>query len=188
MRRLKIGIDIDGVLADIVRTMLPLLARECGRAVKHDDIICYSFSEALNIPEERVAALMEEVIAEGHFGAAPVIDGAVEALELLYHHTLWLVTSRPECVRNETVRWLAQHRVPYHELVFAPATGKARNGDGFDLFVEDNLETALVLSGEDIPVLLFDWPWNQHPALPPNVQRVRNWQEILSVVQRQACA
>ena len=186
MRRLKIGIDIDGVLADIVRPMLPLLARECGRAVTHEDIICYSFREALNIPEERVAALMEEVVAAGYFEAAPPVAGAVEAMVLLRHHRIWLVTSRPERVRNETIRWLARHGVPYHELLFKPATAKAANGDGFDLFVEDNLDTALVLSGEGIPVLLFDWPWNQHPTLPDNVQRVRDWQEILSAVERRA--
>lgn len=187
-RLLKIGVDIDGVLADIVQRILPLLARECGREVTHDDIFCYRFSEALSIPEERVHALMEEVIAGGHFEAAPIIPGAAEALQALRQHAIWLVTSRPERVRDQTVRWLARHQVPYSCLLFAPALDKARRGDGFDLFVEDYLEGALALSSQGIPVLLFDRPWNQRPLLPANVQRVRDWQEVLAAVEQRACA
>lgn len=188
MKRLKIGVDIDGVLADIVARMLPLLSRECGRPVVHEDIVCYRFSEALNIPEERVAVLMEEIALDGHYEAAPVVEGAVESLLQLEHHTIWLVTARPERTRSQTTRWLAQHGLRYHQLVFTTAAAKARQGDGFDLFIEDNLETTLGLSAEGIPVLLFDRPWNQHAILPDNVTRVSAWHEIVMAVERRSCA
>lgn len=188
MRRLKIGVDIDGVLANIVDRMLPLLARECGRRVVEDDIVCYEFTTALNISDERVAALLDELIADGHYEAAPPVTGAVQGLEALSHHQLWLVTSRPERARDQTVRWLQRHRVPFHELVFAQAGRKARNGEGFDLFVEDNLDTALALSRESIPVLLFDRPWNRQPTLPENVERVRGWGDIAIAAERWARA
>lgn len=186
--RLKIGVDIDGVLADIVDCILPLLSRELGRAVDVEEITVYGFGDALGIPEDRVQALLDELLVVGLYEQAPPVAGAREAMELLGGHDVWLVTSRPEAVREATLWWLRHHGVAYGQLVFAPAHRKALADDGFDLFVEDNLDTALALSREGIHVLLFDRPWNRNADLPANVRRVHNWTGILDFVERQLCA
>ncbi len=52
MKRLVIGIDIDGVIADIGVVILPLLSEVCARPVLYQDLCSWDLGEALNIDEK----------------------------------------------------------------------------------------------------------------------------------------
>lgn len=60
MKHLRIGIDIDGVIVDLVSLMLPLLSKACGRPVSHQDIYCFDIGRALDI-EEKMADVWAQV-------------------------------------------------------------------------------------------------------------------------------
>ena len=60
MKNLKIGIDIDGVIVDLVTSMLPLLSKYCGRSVRYSDICFFDIGKALNI-EDKMEDIWTEV-------------------------------------------------------------------------------------------------------------------------------
>ncbi len=89
-----------------------------------------------------------------------------------------------------TAEWLTRHAIPYDKLTIEKGTdgeetrfAAARDGK-IQAFVEDNPEYATALAQDCERVFLIDQPYNQalKIALPPNVVRVRTWEDIASVL------
>ena len=179
MKNLKIGIDIDGVIVDLVTAMLPLLSEACGRSVCHSDIYCFDIGKALNI-EKQMQDIWTEVYSSNMLRAAPPIKGAIVGLNELREHVIWLVTQRPKSTQKDTERWLRDKKIKYDNLEFVYGVAKHSVGKDFDVFLEDNLEQACAIAVAGINALLLDQPWNQSPILPQKCRRVQDWDAIVT--------
>jgi uncharacterized HAD superfamily protein len=182
MDKLCIGLDIDGVIADAVSVMLPLLSEASQRPVTPRDICCRDFSASLGIDEAAARRVWEQTVNDGLLHRAAPIEGALEGLAALGRHEVWLVTARPAFMRELTESWLAENGVSYDNIRFDMSGSKAEAGPAFDLFVEDFLEEARPLAEAGIYTLVYDQPWNQAPALPDNCARVYGWDDVLEIV------
>ncbi len=54
-----------------------------------------------------------------------------------------------------------------------------------DFLIDDAFKTAIEFASADIPVLLFNQPWNQVDKLPENVTRVKDWNEVVQFINTQ---
>ena len=178
MRHLRIGIDIDGVIVDLVSSVLPLLSKACGRPVSHRDIYCFDIGKALNI-EDKMADVWAQVYRGNTLRFAPPIKGAITGLSALREHEIWLVTRRPTSTRSHTMSWLREKRIKYDHLIFDSSPNKHSVGQNFDVFVEDNLEQACAIAEACIFSLLLDQPWNQTLILPKHCTRIEDWNAIV---------
>ena len=183
MKHLQIGIDIDGVIVDLVSSMLPLLSKACGRPVSHQDIYCFDIGKALNI-EEKMADIWAHVYHSNTLPFAPPIKGAITSLSALREHEIWLVTKRPTSTRSHTISWLRKKKIKYDHLIFDSSPYKHSVGQNFDVFVEDNLEQACAIAEAGIFSLLLDQPWNQTPILPKHCRRVQDWNAIVLYIKK----
>lgn len=183
MKHLRIGIDIDGVIVDLVSLMLPLLSKACGRPVSHQDIYCFDIGRALDI-EEKMADVWAQVYDSDTLQSAPPIKGAITGLSVLREHEIWLITRRPTSTRSHTVSWLRRYKIKYDHLIFDSSPQKHLVGRGFDAFVEDNLEQACAIAEAGIFTLLLDHPWNQAPTLPKRCRRAEDWNAIVLYIKR----
>jgi uncharacterized HAD superfamily protein len=177
MKNIKIGIDIDGVIVDLVSSMLPLLSKYCGRSVCYSDIRCFDIGKALKI-EDKMEDIWTEVDNGNILRVAPPIKGAIIGLSELSEHDIWLVTSRPKSSRSDTELWLRENRVEFDKLKFVDTGDKVPVVRALDVFLEDSLETACAVAEAGIDSLLFDQPWNQCSKLPRRCERVKDWKDV----------
>ena len=182
MKRLVIGIDIDGVIVDFGSVILPLLSEVCARPVMYQDLCSWDLSKALNIDEEIMANTWKQILDSDLLRHAPPIKGAIEGLSVLSKHEIWLVTSRSVSMQNLTSSWLHDNKVSYNQLVFDRLGNKHLVGPTFDVFVEDFIEEAYTIAEAGISTILFDQPWNKTSTLPKNCKRVYEWNAILSLI------
>ena len=186
MKRLVIGMDLDGVIVDYVTATLPLLSKVCNRPISYQDLRSRDLGEALNIDEKRVAYIWEQIIFTDLLRYAPPIKGAIPALSTLSGHDIWLVTGRPTSMQSLTVSWLNERNIKYDRIAFDSdkTAGKLSLERDCDVFVEDQLEVASVIAEAGVFTLLLDQPWNQASILPKNCERVPDWNAIVRLIKR----
>ncbi|MDF9406912.1 MAG: 5' nucleotidase, deoxy (Pyrimidine), cytosolic type C protein (NT5C) [Pelotomaculum sp. PtaB.Bin013] len=176
---MRVGVDIDGVLAD----SLPLWVRELNRYFNKnkqvEEIHLYNIIQTFEITATELKAFIEQ---KGRFlmSAACPVKGAAHYLSMIkkYHH-ICIVTARREAYKQETQAWLRRHGMLYDELVLLGSYKKDETclEKGLDVMVEDTLEVGLELSAAGIPVILMDAPYNRG-NLPGLIYRKHSWFEI----------
>jgi hypothetical protein len=195
--RLRIGIDVDDVLAESLPGYLEAFQRRFGREVLIQEAAWEIFRRYPEISATQMWGFFNELEASDFLGTRPVYAEAVEAVKALATdgHRLFVVTGRLTQHRDHTRRLLERAGLLglFEELVHreheAAADYKPRIAREMqlDLLIEDELHVALAVAVVPIPVLLFDRPWNQ-AELPTGITRVTNWQHALRVVAAQAAA
>jgi len=184
MKRLLIGLDIDGVIVDATGAILPFLSEACSRPVSREDITSYSIADALNMDGEKVHELWQRTIESGRLQRAAPIDGALAGLSAISHHEIWIVTGRPSSLQEMTLSWFDANNVHYDTMVFDKRGIKNTAGPEFDVFVDDFIDEVAAVAGSGIPALLFDQPWNQSESLPANCRRVYDWDAVVGAVRK----
>ena len=186
---MKIGIDLDDVLADSLPHYVQALNRRFGLSIDLADAAWRIVDRFPQIPRREAHSFFSELIEDGFFSSRPLLPGAREAVESLAEegHRLFIVTGRATRDAATTRDWLEQVGLLRHfygvvhngmEAVSRYKSGVASRLQ-LDLFIEDELAVAIAVAETATPVLLFDRPWNQG-ALPDTMQRVRSWTEVLA--------
>lgn len=195
--KLRIGIDVDDVLAESLPGYLEAFRRRFGHEVRIEEAVWEIFRRYPEIPETQMWGFFDELEASNFLSTRPVYPEAVRAVRGLAAdgHRLFVVTGRLTQHREHTRRLLecAGLLEVFEELVHrgeeASADYKPRivREMKLDLLIEDELHVALAAADVPIPVLLFDRPWNQ-AELPPGITRATDWDHALRVIAAQAAA
>lgn len=176
---LKIGLDIDGVVADSFVVFRRELNKHYGKEItKFDD---YDMSKLYNVAWEDMSAFFAQNM-EYLFSTPVPMDGAVATIHawLREGHEIFYITAR-KCGAEErvTLKWFDQNNIPRAKAVFVGEASKtfAVKQFAIDIFVEDYLGNALEIAAAGVPVLLLDAPYNRGKT-PRGVTRCYNWKEI----------
>jgi uncharacterized HAD superfamily protein len=184
MKRLLIGLDIDGVIVDSISSVLPLLSKICNRLIAYEDVTHPAISRFLNISEAEVEYIWEQILDTDLLQSSLPIDGAIEGIAALSRHEIWIITGRPTFLREITLSWLVKHRVNYERIIFDSdkTEGNLSQEKQCDVFIEDQLEAVNALADSGVFTLLFNQPWNQVSSLPGNCRRVHTWDDIVLAI------
>ena len=182
MARSRVAVDLDGVVVDLVFTMLPKLSELAGHPVTADHIGVFDIARALGLTDAAMAELWDWLERKRAYACAPPIDGAVGGLKGLGANAVRFVTSRPESLRGQTVEWLTGHGLGGYGLEMGLPVQKPVEAGRFSALVEDNPTHLTSLASRVELVLLYDQPWNRAAAAPANVVRVRRWAEIAELL------
>jgi uncharacterized HAD superfamily protein len=178
---MRIGIDIDGVIVDFVSAFLRIVGEEYGINLSREDVFCFNLAEVLGLPEEEVRRLIDKTMVRNEFALIP---GARRALQKMEGWERILVTGRDAKYQDVTRTMLERLEIPFERLIHASFLEKHLYDNSFHLFIEDNVEEALRLSEEGIPVLVFRQPWNRSTHnLGGYFRPVQNWEEVLEVIE-----
>jgi 5'(3')-deoxyribonucleotidase len=179
MRRLRLGIDLDGVVADFNTGWITRYNREFATELQPTQVTSW---DGL-VPLTHFADMDDfwHWARSGTptvFGDLPCYDGACDTLQqLARHHRVVVVSSKPNWAIPDTLRWLAEHRMPSREIHFV----WDKTAVPCDVYLEDaphNLE-ALVTSRPESLVCRMVRPWNE-PV--PGARDVRSWTEFAECV------
>lgn len=184
VKKLSLGIDIDGVVYDFWNAFNPWLI---NAGVMHKPVAPtrWNWWESYGLREKHAVALLCEAVKQGAlFWNGPPIAGAIEGLAYLREagHNVTLVTDRRlrdiELVaRQATYYWLVANHVPHDNLIIG-----TKRGLNFDIMLDDKPQTIKELTDDGDRAVFFDQPWNN--AFPD--ERVKSWVEFTELVDRAA--
>lgn len=158
--RFRLGIDLDGVVADFNSGWMERYNREYGSGLKASDVVSWDGLHTLTH-----FGSMEDFWGWAQLGAAsvfrdlPVFDGAIEAMnELARDHRIVIISSKFDWSIPDTLAWMGQHRVPAREIHFV----WDKTTVPCDVYLEDapaNVQ-ALVTAHPNSLVCRMVRPWN----------------------------
>lgn len=179
---MRIAVDVDGVIADRIGSIVERVTEAYGVALDPSDIDEYDFS----IPGIEVD--IHDVIEESthdpeHLLGLDPVDGAIDGMQTLHErHELVIATHRPQRIHVHTERWLRNHDVPYAE--FVTECGARKCAFEADVLVDDRPANATAFARRRGRSILFRQPWNADLSGGDSVTVVNDWGELVEHVDR----
>lgn len=191
---MRVGIDVDDVLADFTKTLIRYYNNMYGTSLKINQFFSYRFWDIWGGTREEAIRIVQDFNNSLYFSQMQPISGAIKSVKsLVINNELIVITSREPKVVKETEEWIQRFFPNMFKGVYF--TNNQYTGWGqikkksdvclelsIDLIIEDSLEYSMECAENGIRALLFDRPWNKTENLPENVTRVYSWQEILKTV------
>ncbi|NLI11244.1 5' nucleotidase, NT5C type [Pelotomaculum propionicicum] len=180
---MKIGVDIDGVLANSLPLWVAELNNYFNVNKQLNEMHLYNVLKTYEISQSELKLFLKH---RGQYlmkSAEPVAGASHYLSRIKQQHEIYIITARDKRYQEETQEWLKKHNLPYDELILLGSHDKKepcleRN---LRVLVEDTLEIGVQVSAAGIPVLLLDAPYNQG-TLPELVFRKHTWDEIYQAI------
>lgn len=154
----RIGIDIDGVVADQVGSVLPRIQEDLGVSLTKNDVTDWR----LPLANSDIAAEINKALLDPAYVLnMPTLPGAARLLNALFpHHEIVMVTARPDAAIPFTRVWLERKGLAFDRIVSSGEMQKSLHG--CDVLVDDYLGNVLeFLSNSEGVAVLVDQPWNR---------------------------
>jgi uncharacterized HAD superfamily protein len=170
---MKVGCDIDGVIADTGSLIVKALN---DRGFEPD----YTFYKPVIKDVENVEALIDEIVTDILSNRTHEIKPYEDSLRELHNidkfvGPITFITARREEFNNNTIKWLNTHfpGISYG-LVNKRSAEKPQFllDEGFDFFIEDRLKTANKAAEIGIRTFLINRKWNMGRETHKDVQRI----------------
>lgn len=195
-----IGVDVDGVLSDTIKTALGKVSRDYGKIMDISEWTSWNphdieILRQLGIVEfEHTARFFHDIVREQNGYSLSPVSGSQEWIELLQAKwkILKALSGRDEDTRDWTAPWIYQNYPWAFSEIFLANTGvvdrdipkyQFAKNHGIGLMIEDNAHYAIDLVTHGIPTILINTPWNKEVDTSEywDIYRVRDWTEIHSL-------
>ncbi|MCZ2260061.1 5' nucleotidase, NT5C type [Sporosarcina sp. G11-34] len=178
MRKFRFGIDIDGTVT-CPTSLLPHINAQFGCNLELEDITEYDLTKAFPIDKDTFYEWYK--VAESHiYDTSPAQAFAQEILtQWSTRYELYYISARGNNVHEGTSNWFTREAIPFDHIELIGSHHKIETAKKFGVhaFFEDKHDNAVDIHEElDIPVILFDTPYNRKP-IPEGVIRVYDWNE-----------
>lgn len=193
---MRIGIDIDGVLADIERFMIDYGIKFCEENNLHYRIKLgeYDAYKALGISEENEEKLWNKYL-KYYATEYPVRDFAQEVIQKLKNegHEIYIITARNEWglvgedygkMKQFVKEWLEKNNIYYDKLVYTEGSKLPYCvGNYIDIMIEDSPKNIKDIASK-IPVLCYNCNYNANIE-GDNITRVYSWYDVYNKIKKQ---
>lgn len=185
MREIRFGIDIDGTLT-CPTSLLPHINKQYELELVLDDIKEYDLTKAFPVDEKEFYTWYKTVESHIYQTSPPQAYAKIILDNWKSQYELFYISARGENVYDTTFDWFKREEIPYDhiDLIGSHYKIEAAKKHNVDAFFEDKHDNAVDIHEElDIPVILFDTPYNRKP-IPDGVIRVYDWQEANNWIKR----
>lgn len=193
---MKIAVDIDGVLADMMPVLNDFYNRKFGTSFNVGDYKYHDLEKTWGGTKENAVEIVDEFFQSPNFsGISPIERSQESVLRLSKKHELFLVTSRPKSIRHRTLEFLQKHfpkgiKRVIHTGQYVSSASSINKFDictheKSDVLIEDCLEIAIDCANRGLKTFLLDSPLNRlngqylKEDIPKNLVRVKSWMEIV---------
>jgi len=182
---MRIGIDIDDVLAQFNKQWLHYYNKTYGTNYQYEDMIDYDFSKVYtDATGEEIFNRVFDFYKSPEFDEVIPVEGSQDGVKAIQDHELFVITSRNEDLQAETLDWLSKYfHNSFDEVIFTNnftqnVNHKARPKS------EVGKELGLHYMVEDaIKVLLLDRPWNRNSTPHDNISKVQTWSDVVKLLE-----
>ncbi|MEM6842343.1 MAG: 5'(3')-deoxyribonucleotidase [Bacteroidota bacterium] len=171
MKKTRVAIDMDEVMADALGKLIRLYEEEYQLPVNQEKLLGHYLEEV--IPPDHRSAIRRYLFAEDFFEDLDVMPGSQEVVRQMHErYEIFVVTAAmefPNSLRPK-YRWLKQHFpfIPWSHFVFCGDKSIVQA----DYLIDDHAKNLVNFSGEP---LLFSSP---HNANETRFTRLNDWQEV----------
>ena len=202
MRRLRIAVDVDDVLAENAAGIVAFSNQRWGTNLTVDDYDEH-WAKMWQVDNAEVERRTAEIVSTSLSAGYGHIGGALEVLErLAQHHHLMIATSRCLQVKGDTIAWIDEHfpgifasTAVYFSGIWDELTNDSHRATkaelmtqiNADVLIDDQLKHCQAVAAHGRNALRFgDHAWNQAVALPAGVVRCTNWYDVEVAIERRA--
>lgn len=179
----RFGIDIDGTVT-CPTSLLPHINKAFQTNLVLDDIKEYDLTAAFPVDRQKFYTWFKEA-EPAIYASSPIQQHAKQVLdEWKKYYELYFISARGDNVSDITMNWFKEQELHYDHIELIGSHNKVATAKihQVDAFFEDKHDNAVEIAEElDIPVLLFDTPYNRL-AVPKQVIRVYDWQEADAII------
>lgn len=188
MNFLRIAIDVDGVILNIMAPFLEIFNQKYNANYIMEDLIKWDFFLDWEVSETEILSIFKKIV--NNEVSVPLIeDGVPQVMKILNkQHHLDLLTAREEQNRTYLIEMLKHHAIHedihYNKLLMV---GSKKNDikleHDYEVFVDDNPYLIKAIKKKSYKhLLLFDQPWNRERIEAKNIIRVHSWKEVLEEI------
>lgn len=175
MKRLKVGLDLDGVVYNFMDDFVEFLKKYHNNLRKDN----YNFG----LDQKEIKIYLNNFAESRPYLWIPLEKKAKKnILRLSKKMDFYIVTFRGWANNGieDTLNRLKEDQIPYKEIAFSDNKAFYSRKWGLDYFIEDNLEYARRISKESKTVtLLIDKSYNRQPLNKERIVRVKSLKDII---------
>ena len=187
----QVAFDIDGVIANTMQLFIDIAKEVYGiNNVRYESITRYDLNTCLDIGPDIISDIVQR-ITEGNYPCRlEPLPGAKRVLNRLRKFgPILLVTARPKL--GPIKKWVDQMLAADPGEVEVIATGSFEAKSDVLLqkevafFVDDRLDTCLLLQQHDITPLVYVQPWNRQSH---SFLEVDGWRQLEMLIDWESCS
>ena len=177
---MKIAVDVDGVLADVIVAWLDIYNADHHNSVRKEEVNHWDFFGTLNIDRMEFDRIFE--LAWKNWRSIPsceaMLDQKVKNLSKL--GDVSIVTARSTTSIPNVKAWLRDRMIFYDDMVVVDY-GPLKSTLDYDIFIDDSPLNAKNIARSGKLVLLYDQPWNRDIE-GEGIVRVRGFKEAIVAI------
>ena len=173
---MKIALDVDGVLADVIESWL-IYNNKIRPDISKDDITNWDFWKKFKI--NRYDFYEELTSCWKNWNSIPPteVNLSITTQNLSNFGQVDIVTARESSTDSFVKNWLKLHDVTYQNYV-SVIDGPMKADLDYDIFIDDSPLNAIKFLKRKKNVFLYSQPWNQHIS-DQNIQRISTLSEAI---------
>ena len=176
---MKIALDVDGVLADVIVSWIEINNQNRTKISKND-VTSWDFWKQFNIDRFDFYSELSKCW-ENWNQIPPTEKNLQQSTKLLNQNaTVDIVTAREQYTDTFVKNWLNHFNISYDNYV-SVIDGTMKADLDYDLFIDDSPLNAEKFTLKNKKFLLYNQPWNQNIQLK-NVNRISNLFDVVKLI------
>lgn len=181
MKRLRLGIDLDGVVANFTKGWMGFYNAQYGTQLVVEDSVAWNglieLTHFRNMKEFWDWA--SDLDGKSVFWHLETFPGAIKALNALAGegHHIAILTTKPDFAVHDTLEWLARHRLPSTEIHILEDKWRV----DCDIYLDDSPHVLprLVAHRPERTVCRYIRPWNGPVEGARDVRDFEDFREVV---------
>lgn len=178
VNRLRIAVDLDGVLAESMLVWCERANKEFGTKLKMDDLDSWASWKKLEMSKDDFYRILDESWED--WKQVPPTEPRLASKVSQIHRfgDIDVVTGRSKRTEESAISWVEHQKIRYRQFVRV-AGWRDKIVLNYDVYIDDAPDLMRLVSQSPLSwAILYDRPWNRNVPNMPKVLRAETWEQI----------